>query len=406
MWIEIFKTGKHTDAAGNRREWTEDDLEKIASSYDPKAHEAPVVIGHPRDNAPAFGWVEGVKREGGTLLAKLKDLVPEFVEMVKKGLFKKRSIALYPDLTLRHVGFLGANPPAVKGLADIKFGEKEAMEIEFLEGYQQETIRSVLRRLREWLIEKFGLEEADKVVSTWDVDNLEPKTETNPAPAFSAENEGGNGMKEFLEKLKALITGAEKDLNPAAGASFSEAEMKAREEAAAQTAREAAAREFAEREKQKEAELKRREEALLAKEAEARRGEIVAFVEGLKREGKIVPAMEKIGAGITNFMVEISASPTLLEFKEGEETKKQTPIEFMKSFLSGLPRIVEFGEVATRDKDAGGTGSAGEKLQELTRKKMADQKLSYGAAFAEVQKENPDLTREFVSELASYRTTK
>lgn len=123
MWLEIFKTGRHTDASGNQRDWTEQDLDTILSHYNPLNHEAPVVIGHPTDNAPAYGWVEGLKREGNVLMAKIKDLVPEFTEMLKQGLFKKRPISLYPDLSLRHIGFLGAVAPAVKGLADVKFNE-------------------------------------------------------------------------------------------------------------------------------------------------------------------------------------------------------------------------------------------------------------------------------------------
>jgi len=65
-------------------------------------------------------------------MAKIKDLVPEFTEMLKKGLFKKRSIALYPDLALRHIGFLGAVAPAVKGLADIKFNEGGGYSMEYV----------------------------------------------------------------------------------------------------------------------------------------------------------------------------------------------------------------------------------------------------------------------------------
>lgn len=123
QWIEVFKAGTHTDAAGNERAWTEADLDTIAASYDPEKHEAPVVIGHPADNGPAYGWVESLRRDGSTLLARLKGVVPEFSDAVKAGLYKKRSIALYPDLSLRHLGFLGAMPPAVKGLADIKFDD-------------------------------------------------------------------------------------------------------------------------------------------------------------------------------------------------------------------------------------------------------------------------------------------
>jgi hypothetical protein len=129
-WIQVFRIGRQTDSAGNLREWTPADLDKIASLYDPAQHEAPVVIGHPKENTPAWGRVEALKREGDFLYAKLKNLVPEFVGMIKKGLFKKRSISLYPDLTLRHIGFLGAIPPAVKGLADINFAEEKGTTIE------------------------------------------------------------------------------------------------------------------------------------------------------------------------------------------------------------------------------------------------------------------------------------
>ncbi len=147
-WFAIFKTGKHTDSSGNTKEWTEADLDKIVESYDPTKHEAPIVIGHPKTNAPAFGWIEKLKRVGDTLYALPKQLANEFVEMVNKGLFKKRSISLYPDGTLRHVGFLGAQPPAVKGLPDVLFDEndnsinyesepeKDFAELDFIEELQ------------------------------------------------------------------------------------------------------------------------------------------------------------------------------------------------------------------------------------------------------------------------------
>jgi hypothetical protein len=91
-----------------------------------------VVLGHPEHDAPAYGWVEGVKREANVLLAKLKQVPPAFEQLVREGRFKKRSIAVYNGPngpSLRHIGFLGALPPEVKGLADVKlceFGQDEA----------------------------------------------------------------------------------------------------------------------------------------------------------------------------------------------------------------------------------------------------------------------------------------
>lgn len=133
-WVELFRSGTHTDSSGKTQTWSEQDLDTIVSKYDPATHEAPVVIGHPKDNAPAYAWVESLKREGTSLWGKFKQVLPEFSEAVAQGLYKKRSIALYPDMTLRHVGFLGAQPPAIKGLQDIAFESgDECIMIEFSE---------------------------------------------------------------------------------------------------------------------------------------------------------------------------------------------------------------------------------------------------------------------------------
>lgn len=129
MWIEVFKSGKHTDSQGNSREYTQEDISNIAESYNSsvttdKSNEAPIVKGHPKTDDPALGWVEQLKVTGNTLLAKIKDVVPEFAEEVKAGRFKKVSIALYPGNLLRHIGFLGAVAPAVKGLQPVAFEDK------------------------------------------------------------------------------------------------------------------------------------------------------------------------------------------------------------------------------------------------------------------------------------------
>lgn len=56
MRLEIFKPGRHSG------ELTADALARSAAVYDPKIHEAPLVIGHPKHNAPAHGWVGKFRR--------------------------------------------------------------------------------------------------------------------------------------------------------------------------------------------------------------------------------------------------------------------------------------------------------------------------------------------------------
>ncbi len=128
--FEIFRTGTHTSLNGQTKDFSETDLDTIASSYDPQQHEAPIVIGHPETNAPAYGWIEKIKRVGDRLIAFPKQVSNEFAELVKTGAFKKRSISITPDLQLNHVGFLGAAAPAVKGLKDVEFAENPD-ELEF-----------------------------------------------------------------------------------------------------------------------------------------------------------------------------------------------------------------------------------------------------------------------------------
>jgi hypothetical protein len=139
QWIEIFTAGTHTDDAGRTHQIDASFLESVAGNFNPAAHEPPAVIGHPHNNAPAYGWVDGVRVQEGALEVKFKEVDPNFEQLVRDGRFKKRSASFYVDPktapggkapALRHVGFLGAQPPAVKGLRDIQFVEGEATGIE------------------------------------------------------------------------------------------------------------------------------------------------------------------------------------------------------------------------------------------------------------------------------------
>lgn len=125
-WDLIARAGTHTDMNGKRVELTRERFDRIVQTYDPKKHEAPLVIGHPKHNDPAYGWVEEVKREGDDLLARYAQVPDELREAVENGRYKKKSVSLYPDGTLRHVGLLGAVPPAIKGLGDVQLAEEDA----------------------------------------------------------------------------------------------------------------------------------------------------------------------------------------------------------------------------------------------------------------------------------------
>ena len=131
--IHFFRAGAHSSSDGRETSFSEADLRGIVSGYDPNKHEAPLVVGHPKVEAPAYGWVEGIELKSDGLYAKPRDVNPEFAELVKQGNFRKVSGSFYTPVAkgnptpgsyhLRHIGFLGAQPPAVKGLRPIEFGD-------------------------------------------------------------------------------------------------------------------------------------------------------------------------------------------------------------------------------------------------------------------------------------------
>jgi hypothetical protein len=132
QWIQLFRAGDY----GQQGSYTEHDLDRMVSNYDPSFHEAPVVIGTPKDASPAWAWIAELKREGSTLLGKLRQVQPAFDRMLAAEQFPKRSITFYRTPngpSLRHVGFLGAKPPYISGLPGIAFSEaaQKTIEIEF-----------------------------------------------------------------------------------------------------------------------------------------------------------------------------------------------------------------------------------------------------------------------------------
>lgn len=142
-WCEIFRAGTYKKNDGTDVTYSEDDIKKIADNFNfAQNPSAPIVIGHPKTNSPAYGWVDKLKAEGGKLYACYKQVAQEFAQWVNDGRFKNRSISLYPDLRLKHVGWLGAVPPRVKGMPEYVFNEnEESLTFEFseIEQYNFET---------------------------------------------------------------------------------------------------------------------------------------------------------------------------------------------------------------------------------------------------------------------------
>lgn len=130
--FQIFQAGTHSPMSGNSLQFSESDLATTASAYSFQSKPAPLVIGHPEDNFPTYGNVLKLIAKGKELFA-LADVKQSLLDLVRQGAYKKVSASFYQPnsrlnpvpgvFSLRHVGFLGSMPPAVKGMAALEFAE-------------------------------------------------------------------------------------------------------------------------------------------------------------------------------------------------------------------------------------------------------------------------------------------
>ncbi|MEW5972330.1 MAG: peptidase [Pseudomonadota bacterium] len=304
--IHIFKAGTRTAMSGEVISFSEADLAASAQAYNPSIHEAPLVVGHPRHDAPAYGWVQALEFGEDGLTAIPYQVDPAFAEMYAAGRFKKVSASFYrPNASnnpvpgvwyLRHVGFLGAQPPAVKGLRPAEFADGEdCVTVEF-----GESDTPLSREGR-----GAGGEGGD--------------ADPNPAPSPQPSPARGEG---------AIPTPAPEDT--------------------AVTPEEAA------RLAQENADLKARLDAAIAAQAKAALEAIheknAAFAEKLASEARIPADSVPLVTAALDFAQAPDAEGQVVAFGEGDEAK---PLhQALRDLLAALPPRVEFGELATKDRAA------------------------------------------------------
>jgi hypothetical protein len=139
--VEIFKSGTHRSTDGTEATYSDQTLRVTAAAYDPAIYKAPICIGHPQTDTPAYGWVQALEFSGGVLRAWVDEVEPTFAEAVAKGRYRNVSSSFWRPaapgnpkpgvLYLRHVGFLGAAAPAVKGLATASFASADEGTLSF-----------------------------------------------------------------------------------------------------------------------------------------------------------------------------------------------------------------------------------------------------------------------------------
>ncbi|ENR1299003.1 hypothetical protein ACETSR_001350 [Klebsiella pneumoniae] len=315
--LAVFAPGTHTAMDGRTITFTPEDCIDLANSYDPSVSEAPFVIGHPSLTAPAYGWAERLEYRDGIVYAAPRQVNPAFAEAFNAGSYKKRSLSIYqPDspgnpkpghFYARHVGFLGAVPPGVKGLPDAQFAEASGDNgpLEFALPWEADNLASLFQSIRDWVIQETTIEQADSIIPQWRIQSiLDSATDDRQSisPLAYAEETNVDPNKK----------------TPSTAADFAERE-------AALAAR--------------EAKLAADEEVVRTRQLEEKRTATVAFADGLVKGGSILPRQK---TAIVEVLMNLSQEP--LSFSEGETTISQSPEALLREILSTKPAVVNFSE--------------------------------------------------------------
>ncbi|MEX5365695.1 hypothetical protein WCE00_01780 [Acinetobacter haemolyticus] len=292
--------------------YSQDMLSKCVAAYSPQTHEAPLVIGHPKHDDPAMGWVDHLELDqDGYLLAHPKQLDTDFAENVNAGKHNKVSASFYlPDspnnptpgtLYLRHVGFLGAQVPAVKGLGTVNFAEDEQGVVEFGD-WGHELAADLFRKWRDYLIDTLGQEKADLIAPNWMIESLREYANASPKDVEAA-------FQEHYQPNDTTVSSKTEETKTA-------------------------------REIELEQQLATSQAALAAKENAEKEANFSEFVEGLVAGGKMPP---KLKAGAIELLKAAGQQDQqVVNFAEGEVSFS----EGIQSFLNQLfdSKIISFGE--------------------------------------------------------------
>lgn len=341
--LHIFRAGRHTPMRGDSLEFTEGEIAAMAQAYDPALLEAPLVVGHPPADAPAYGWVGALRAEGGDLFAEPRQVEPQFAEMVQAGRFKRLSASFYTPgharnpkpgaYYLKHVGFLGAAAPAVKGLKPIAFGGDDdgTVTLEFAAdaalspwrlSWLLGDIGSLFRGMRDWMVAEKGVEQADRLLPPATVARIAEEAARMQGEADATARQGA-----AAEAPPAFASNPDKPED-----TVTEKATPGGEDATAALRRDLDAA-----------------NARLAQFAEdaarARRAEAETFVKDLVKEARL-PA--GLSARVVAFMEALPADGEVA-FSEGGRDVRQAPRDAFRDLLRALPAGVQFGEAAGGD---------------------------------------------------------
>lgn len=327
--IQVSRPGRFTATSGTEVNFTDATFADVAAIYDPALHQAPLVVGHPKTDDPAYGWVQGLEYADGVLqVSGVDQLDAAFADIVNAGRFNRVSACFFlPDapnhpcpghLYLKHVGFLGAAAPAVKGLKPVSFagGDGGTVTVEFgdVDGWTVagaiSRIGSLLSGVRDYLTEAKGADAAEQAMPRQNLDEIQAAAERMRQQATADDMPVGPSFAD----------------PPTKEISMDENALKAREAEVAK----------------READITAKEAAFADQTRAARHAENVRLIDGLIKEGRFVATQK---AATVAFMDGLDATAATVEFADADgKPCKVSQLDAYRAQLAAAPKLVEFGE--------------------------------------------------------------
>lgn len=372
-WIEVFRAGTHMDSKGRSCTYSTADLDQMVANV--ALGKPPAVLGHPKHDDPAYGWAT-LKRDGASLYAQFEDVHPSFAAGVDSGAYRNRSVCVLKDpqhgWRVRHIGWLGAAPPAIDGLKPLQFSAADDAELHEYSGDDMRVswalgdVAVLFRRLRDWLIADKGLEQADQLIPDYQINSINSAAEavraaaiaeTEPSPAYTAPpSNQGDPMPYTAEDLQRAAT---------------EAEARVRAELQAQ--------------------YSAQDTELTQLRTERQRERIDAQIKAWQAAGQLLPAEAH---GLAEFMAALETGATAeFSFTAADQSAaKHTPAAWFAQFMAARKPALRLGQQqADDDTDPPTQGSATDNaaIAAQARSYMAEQQaagrvITIGAAIDHV----------------------
>jgi hypothetical protein len=417
--VEAFSTGTHTSSEGEVCSYSSEDLDNIVKKYEETKNTdpAPVCLGHPADSSPAYAWIKSAKRVGDKLVVKLHQMNENFVDALKNHAYKKVSLSLYDSEDgprIRHLAWLGAQPPAVRGLAipAIAFASSDKYKT-FTEEFEMSKdtvdVKDLTKKLA-WYDKLFNMfklevnkdyaEEPAKVEAVAKPEETKVVNHSDDKSVQAKEQGSGDNQ------AGSIVEKETKDPGEATSASASEKEVKAKVTNEANEAQDELSKLKTENASLK-SELEILRAALNVKnhtEAEASKKSDRLFCEDLVKQGKLRPA------DLDMTILNLEARSNLDEIRNYSE--EQSAAKKYREALTAAPKLVEFGEFPqvpnmTTAASIPDVGMA-EYLEKAIKDKMAaTPNISYWDSmkecYAEAQKKDPVKFAEYMKALIPSR---